>query len=111
MLNGNIVIFALKILTTRIKKKILYSKKKKYKAISMMRGKSPPSALLEIIKSNNSLRFLKEFGKGDNYYFCQNIIDIHFNKKSKTHHKKDKTPHKKSLYFTNIKICHFYTLM
>ena len=32
--------------------------KKIKKAISMMRGKSPPSELiLEIIKSNNSLRF------------------------------------------------------
>ena len=49
------------------------------KAISMMRGKSPPSEfILEIIKSNNSLRFLKEVGKGDNFYFCQNIILFYF---------------------------------
>jgi len=41
----------------------------------MMHGKSPPSELiLEVIKSNNSLRFFKEFGKGDNLYFCKNII-------------------------------------
>ena len=44
----------------------------------MMRGKSPPSELLEIIKSNNSLRFIKEFAKGDNFYFCQNIILFDF---------------------------------
>ena len=41
----------------------------------MMREKSPPSELiLEIIKSEKSLRFLKEFGKGYTFYFCQNII-------------------------------------
>ena len=45
----------------------------------MMRGKSPPSELLlEIIKSNNSLRFLKQFGKGDNFNFCQNIILFYY---------------------------------
>ena len=44
----------------------------------MMRGKSPPSELLEIIKSNNSLRFIKEFSKGDNFYLCQNIILFDF---------------------------------
>ena len=49
------------------------------KAISMMRGKSPPSELiLEVIKSNKSLRFLTEFGMGDNFYFCQNIILFYF---------------------------------
>ena len=41
----------------------------------MMREKSPPSELiLEVIKSNNSLSYLKEFENGDNfiivkYYF------------------------------------------
>ena len=36
----------------------------------MMCGKSPLAELiLEIIKSNNSLSFLKEFGKGDNFIF------------------------------------------
>ena len=45
----------------------------------MRRGKTPPSELiLEIIKSNNSLRFLKEFGKGDHFYFCQNVILSYF---------------------------------
>ena len=40
----------------------------------MMRGKSQLSELiLEIIKSNNSLSFFKEFEKGDD--FCQNIIN------------------------------------
>ena len=49
------------------------------KAISMMCGKSSPSELiLKVINSNNSLRFLKEFEKGDNFYFCQNIILFHF---------------------------------
>ena len=34
----------------------------------MMREKSPPCELiLQIIKSNNSLSFLKEFEKGDNF--------------------------------------------
>ena len=44
-----------------------------------MRGLSPPSELiLEILKSNNSLRFLKEFGKGNNFYFCQNNIILFY---------------------------------
>ena len=48
------------------------------KAISIIRGKSPPSEfILEIIKSNNSLRFLKQFGKGD-FYFYLNIILFYF---------------------------------
>ena len=51
------------------------------KAISMMRWKSPPSELvLEIIKSKNSLKIFKEFGKGDNFYFCQNIILFYFSR-------------------------------
>ena len=81
-------------------------KSKKYKVISMMRGKSPPPELiLEVIKSKNSLRFLKEFGKGDHFYLCQNIIfHVYFDKNGKTQHNK-------SLYFNTIKICHFYSLM
>ena len=38
----------------------------------MMCGRSPPAELiLEIIKSNNSRFFLKEFGKGDNIIFVK----------------------------------------
>ena len=54
------------------------TKKQKNKAISMMSGKSPPSALLEIIKLNNFLIFFKEFGKGDHFIFWQNIILFYF---------------------------------
>ena len=56
----------------------------------MMRRKSLSSELffIDIMKSNNSLIFLKELGKGDNFYFCQNIIlfyffQVYFNKKGK----------------------------
>ena len=67
----------------------------------MMRGKLPPSELLEIIKSNNSLRFSKIFAKGNNFNFCQNIIlfdfvHIYFKNKGKT--QRDK-----SLYFNKLK--------
>ena len=52
-----------------------------------MRGKSPLSELiLEIMKSNNSLIFFKEFEKGDNFilskYFLK-FLHIYFNKKGK----------------------------
>ena len=51
----------------------------KIKAISMMHRKSPPSELiLEIIKSNNSFKFLKEFVKGDSFIFCQNVVLFYF---------------------------------
>ena len=47
----------------------------KNKAISMMRGISPPSELIkEIIMSNSSFNFLKEFERRDNLIFCQNLL-------------------------------------
>ena len=62
-------------------RKISIQNLKKNKAISMMRGKSsPPELILEVIRSNNSLRFLKDFGKGDNFYFCRNIILFDFSR-------------------------------
>ena len=58
---------------------------------------------LKIIKWNNSLRFLKDFEKGDNYIIVKTFVlflQIYFNKKGKANN---------SLYFINIQICHFYT--
>ena len=52
--------------------RVLVTKLIDNKAISMMRGKTPPSELiLEIIKSNNSLRF---FYKGDKFIIVKILI-------------------------------------
>ena len=64
-------------------------KNSKNKAISLMRGKSPLSEfILEIIKSNNSLKNFKEFGKGDNFilskYYFVLFLHVYFNEKGKT---------------------------
>ena len=72
---GNFLILSYKIAIV-IKKVV---RKKEDKAISMMRGKSPPSEfILEIIKSNNSLSLLKEFGNRDNFILSHNIILFYF---------------------------------
>ena len=45
----------------------------------MMPGKSQQSEIiLEIIKFNNSFSFFKEFGKVDDFIFCQNLILLYF---------------------------------
>ena len=73
----------------------------------MMRVKSPPSELiLEIIKSNNSLSFFKEFEKRDNFIivkilFCLIPSHCFLIKRGK------KTKQNKYLYFNNIQIGHF----